>query len=314
MADSLWARLERFDEISLPSIEAAARDDDDDAEFGQRHADATFKVSKRIMCRSRRTSSASRSRWRRRCGGADQRGTPPPPVAGGASASLTRLGGARRAARAVRRLRRGRLRAGGAPVRRRPPAVVRRGGPAGGARPRAVAAGGHTGSALGRHAMVVYGGRGEDEAAPGASRAADALDEAGGRRAAARHAVLEPAARRRRRPAAERARAPRVRRDGSSSLLLFSGEVSPRASWRSSSRDPRDLHTPPIPACTGDHARVGARRARRDHGADGRPLAHRRRRRDRARRHRLLARVGHAPRPRAAPSRPTCSSRSASTR
>ena len=39
MADSLWARLaERFDEYSsLPSVEAAARDDDDDAEFGQRH-------------------------------------------------------------------------------------------------------------------------------------------------------------------------------------------------------------------------------------------------------------------------------------
>ena len=52
MADSLWARLEeRFDEYSsLPSVEAAARDDDDDAEFGQRHTNATFKVSKRIMC------------------------------------------------------------------------------------------------------------------------------------------------------------------------------------------------------------------------------------------------------------------------
>ena len=52
MADSLWARLEeRFDEYSsLPSVEAAARDDDDDAAFGQRHTDATFKVSKRIMC------------------------------------------------------------------------------------------------------------------------------------------------------------------------------------------------------------------------------------------------------------------------
>ena len=52
MADSLWARLEeRFDEYSsLPSVEAAARDDDDEAEFGQRHTDATFKVSKRIMC------------------------------------------------------------------------------------------------------------------------------------------------------------------------------------------------------------------------------------------------------------------------
>ena len=46
------ARLEeRFDEYSsLPSVEAAARDDDDDAaEFGQRHTNATFKVSKRIM-------------------------------------------------------------------------------------------------------------------------------------------------------------------------------------------------------------------------------------------------------------------------
>ena len=98
MADSLWARLEeRFDEYSsLPSVEAAARDDDDDAEFGQRHTDATFKVSKRIMCEIK-TSNQFRQpkqveatvRWRE-----ISEGHLPPPVSPAARVgmSLTRLG------------------------------------------------------------------------------------------------------------------------------------------------------------------------------------------------------------------------------
>ena len=179
----------------------------------------------------------------------DQRGTPPSSrLAGGArrhEPDPPRLGRGG-AARAVRRLRRGRLRAGGAPVRRRPPAVVRRGGPAGGARPRAVAAGGAHGQRARppRDGGVRRPRRGR--AAPGSPRAADALDEAGGRRAAARHAVLEPAARRRRRPAAERARAPRVRRDGRLSAAVWRRGEHARVVWRRSSRDPRAL-TPPIP-------------------------------------------------------------------
>ena len=98
MADSLWARLEeRFDEYSsLPSVEAAARDDDDDAEFGQRHTNATFKVSKRIMCEIK-TSNQFRQpkqveatvRWRE-----ISEGHLPPPVSPAARVgmSLPRLG------------------------------------------------------------------------------------------------------------------------------------------------------------------------------------------------------------------------------
>ena len=178
----------------------------------------------------------------------DQRGTPPSSrLAGGArrhEPDPPRLGRGG-AARAVRRLRRGRLRAGGAPVRRRPPAVVRRGGPAGGARPRAVAAGGAHGQRARppRDGGVRRPRRGR--AAPGAPRAADALDEAGGRRAAARHAVLEPAARRRRRPAAERARAPRVRRDGRLSAAVWRRGEHARASCGDARRaTPEISHTP----------------------------------------------------------------------
>ena len=118
--------------------------------------------------------------------------------------------------------------------------------PAGGARPRAAAAGGAHGQRARppRDGGVRRPRRGG--AAPGASRAADALDEAGGRRAAARHAVLEPAARRRRRPAAERARAPRVRRDGRLSAAVWRRGEHARVVWRRSSRDPRAL-TPPFP-------------------------------------------------------------------
>ena len=169
MADSLWARLEeRFDEYSsLPSVEAAARDDDDDAEFGQRHTDATFKVSKRIMCEIK-TSNQFRQpkqveatvRWREISEGHLPPPVPPaarvgmslPRLGWGAAARLVLYGGFDEAGFApeVHLFDVGRRRWCGAEDR---PAVRGR-APA----PRA----GHTGSALGRHAMVVYGGRGED--------------------------------------------------------------------------------------------------------------------------------------------------------
>ena len=79
-------------------------------------------------------------------------------------------------------------------------------------------------------------------------RAADALDETGGRRAAARLAVLEPA---RASPAAAttsraRARPTPCPRDGQGSLLLFGGEVSTRAISSDAVARIRRLPPPPF--------------------------------------------------------------------